>query len=164
MRFGGGFSTATRENQPSGIARYLEGAKYYAEFAGAPDSVFSKYSGADEYREDIWTRPYMTNWLSGSSIFNTAEKGLGVPIELAFALHTDAGYFYGDTLTGSLGIHTTRHNDGVLGNGHTRDVSRDFADMILYDLKNDITALTGRDWVERGIWDKDYCESNGQRH
>ncbi len=159
VRFGGGFSTAIRENQPSGIARYLEGAKYYAEFAGAPDSVFSKYSGADEYREDIWTRPYMTNWLSGSSIFNTAEKGLGVPIELAFALHTDAGYFYGDTLTGSLGIHTTRHNDGVLGNGHTRDVSRDFADMILYDLKNDITALTGRDWVERGIWDKDYCES-----
>ncbi|MBO5951665.1 MAG: xanthan lyase, partial [Bacteroidaceae bacterium] len=107
VRFGGGFSTAIRDDQPADIARYLEGAKYYAEFAGAPDSVFSKYSGADEYREDIWTRPYMTNWLSGSSIFNTSEKGLGVPIELAFALHTDAGYFYGDTLTGSLGIHTT---------------------------------------------------------
>ena len=159
VRFGGGYSTTTRNKQPANIARYLEGAKYYAEFAGAPDSVFSKYNGADEYREDIWTRPYMANWLSGSSIFNTAQKGLGVPIELAFALHTDAGYYYGDTLTGSLGIHTTRHNDGVLGSGHTRDVSRDFADMILADLQNDITALTGRKWVERGIWDKDYCES-----
>ena len=159
VRFGGGTATEVREGLEIEAPRYNMGAKYYTRFAGAPDSVYSKYDGADDYREDIWTRPYMVNWLSGGSIFNKANPGLGVPLELSFALHTDAGYTYGDTLVGTLGICTTNFNDGILGEGHSRYLSRDLTDMVLTGLLDDLNAGLDRQWVYRGIWDKNYCES-----
>ncbi|MCQ2069016.1 MAG: xanthan lyase [Bacteroidaceae bacterium] len=159
VRFGGGTHTEISHQLEITAPRYNMGARYYTRFAGAPDSVYSKYQGADEYREDIWTRPYMANWLSGGSVFNKANPGLGVPLELYFALHTDAGYTYGDTLFGSLGICTTDFNDGLLGEGHTRDISRDLTDMVLSELNRDLPPIIGREWAYRGIWDKNYCES-----
>jgi N-acetylmuramoyl-L-alanine amidase len=159
VRFGGGTATETRNGLEITAPRYNMGARYYTRFAGAPDSVFSKYDGADDYREDIWTRPYMANWLSGGSIFNEANPGLGVPLELYFALHTDAGYTYGDTIYGSLGICTTSFNKGLLGEGHSRDISRDLTDMVLTGLRRDLAPAIGREWIYRGIWDKNYCES-----
>lgn len=159
VRFGGGISTQVRNGHEVTAPRYHYGARYHTKFAGAPDSIFNKYDGQDEYREDIWTRPYMTNWVSGGSMFNQANSGLGVPIELYFALHTDAGYTYGDTLYGSLGICTTDFNDGKLGNGQTRYASRDLTDMVLSQLRQDMPPAIGREWLERGIWDKNYCES-----
>ena len=159
VRFGGGTHTEISHGLEITAPRYNMGARYYTRFAGAPDSVYNKYQGADEYREDIWTRPYMANWLSGGSIFNKANPGLGVPLELYFALHTDAGYTYGDTLYGSLGICTTDFNDGLLGEGHSRDISRDLTDMVLTGLRRDLKPAIGREWIYRGIWDKSYCES-----
>lgn len=159
VRFGGGFGDEVRGGSISGKARYLEGARYYTKFSGAPDSIYLKYNGTDDYREDIQARPRMTNWLSGGSVFNDSMQGARVPIELSFALHTDAGYSSGDSIIGSLGIYTTNHNDGFLGSGLSRDVSRDLSDMILSGLKNDIENAIGRTWTERGLWDKDYCES-----
>ena len=159
VRFGGGTATEISHGLEIIAPRYNMGARYYTRFAGAPDSIYSKYQGDDEYREDIWTRPYMANWLSGGSVFNKANPGLGVPLELYFALHTDAGYTYGDTLYGSLGICTTDFNEGVLGEGHTRDISRDLTDMVLTGLRRDLEPAIGRQWIYRGIWDKNYCES-----
>lgn len=159
VRFGGGTHTEVSHGLEITAPRYNMGARYYTRFAGAPDSIYSKYQGKDEYREDIWTRPYMANWLSGGSLFNRANPGLGVPLELYFALHTDAGYTYGDTLYGSLGICTTHFNDGKLGEGQTRDISRDLTDMVLTGLLRDLKPAIGREWEYRGIWDKDYCES-----
>ena len=159
VRFGGGMATEVRNDLKLTAPRYNMGARYYTRYAGAPDSVYCKYDGEDDYREDIWTRPYMANWLSGGSIFNKANPGLGVPLELYFALHTDAGYTYGDTLYGSLGICTTDFNDGLLGEGHPRDISRDLTDMVLTGLIRDLEPAIGREWIYRGIWDKSYCES-----
>ena len=159
VRFGGGTHTEVSHGLEITAPRYNMGARYYTRFAGTPDSVYSKYQGEDEYREDIWTRPYMANWLSGSSIFNKANPGLGVPLELYFALHTDAGYTYGDTLVGTLGICTTNFNNRILGEGHSRYLSRDLTDMVLTGLLRDLNAGLDREWVYRGIWDKNYCES-----
>ena len=159
VRFGGGMATETRENLELTAPRYNMGARYYTSFAGAPDSIYSKYDGKDDYREDIWTRPYMANWLSGGSIFNNANPGLGVPLELYFALHTDAGYNYNDSIYGSLGICTTSFAKGLLGEGHSRDISRDLTDMVLTGLRRDLSPAIGTEWVYRGIWDKNYCES-----
>jgi hypothetical protein len=156
-RFGAGTDNETRNGLQITAPSYNMGARYYTRFAGAPDSVFSKYDGADDYREDIWTRPYMANWLSGGSIFNEANPGLGVTLELYFALHTDAGYTYGDTIYGSLGICTTSFNKGLLGEGHSRDISRDLTDMVLTGLRRDLAPAIGREWIYRGIWDKNYC-------
>ena len=159
VRFGGGTAVESREGLELTAPRYNMGSKYYTRFAGAPDSVTSKYDGSDDYREDIWTRPYMANWLSGGSIFNKANPGLGVPLELYFALHTDAGYAYGDTLVGTLGICTTNFNKQLLGEGHSRYLSRDLTDMVLTGLLEDFNAGLNREWVYRGIWDKNYCET-----
>ena len=159
VRFGGGTAVEVRQGLTLEAPRYNMGARYYTRFAGAPDSIFSKYDGSDDYREDIWTRPYMANWISGGSVFNKVNSGLSVPLELYFALHTDAGYAYGDTLVGTLGICTTNFNDRILGEGHSRYLSRDLTDMVLTGLLRDLNAGIRREWVYRGIWDKNYCES-----
>lgn len=40
VRFGGGMGNVKRNNIISGLPRCLEGARYYAQWAGAPDSVY----------------------------------------------------------------------------------------------------------------------------
>lgn len=159
VRFGGGTFTETREGVEMTAPAYMFGTKYYGRFAGAPDSVTSYYGNKDDYREDIWSRPLMANWIAGSSAYNDGSEGLGVPVGMYFALHTDAGYRYGDTIHGSLGICTTDFNKGRLSNGESRLRSRDWADMAVSELIRDFKAATGRDWGWRGIWDKNYCES-----
>ncbi len=161
VRFGGGISVMSRPGAEGvEMPRYNMGAKYYSQYAGAPDTIYNKYNGTDEYREDIWARPFMTNWLSGGSVFNTSEKGMAVPLELSFALHTDAGLRTApDTLIGTLAICTTDPSEGNLGNGESRLTNRDLADMVLTGVQQDLSSVTGRDWTYRGIWDRDYCES-----
>lgn len=161
VRFGGGKATISRPGASDiEMPLYNMGARYYSYYAGAPDTIYNKYNGTDEYREDIWARPFMTNWLSGGSVFNTSEPGLQVPLELSFALHTDAGIRVAhDTLIGTLAICTTDPKEGPLGNGESREINRDLADMVLTGIERDLTHATGKDWTFRGIWDRDYCES-----
>ena len=159
VRLGGGYGNEAREGTASGKPRYLEGARYYARYSGAPDSIYLKYDGADDYREDIHTRPRMTNWLSGGSIYNPSENGAGVPIELSFALHTDAGYVPDDSIVGSLGICTTMEKNGVLSTGMSRLVSRELTDEVLSGLIRDLDPAIGQQWTIRGLRDDDYCES-----
>lgn len=159
VRFGGGMGNEPRGGMASGKARYLEGSRYYAIFDGAPESVYLKFDGTDDYREDIQARPQMTNWLAGGSIFNPEQAGKNVPVELSFALHTDAGYRSGDSIVGTLGICTTKLMDGVLATGLSRDVSRDLADQVLSELRKDIGATTGHKWTIRGVTDDNYAET-----
>lgn len=53
VRFGGGMGNIKRKNTISGLPRCLEGARYYAQWAGAPDSVYRSKNGTDDYKEDI---------------------------------------------------------------------------------------------------------------
>lgn len=159
VRFGSGYGEETPHGTPSGKPRYLEGAKYYALYNGAPDSVTSFYNNLEEYKEDIQVRPRMSDWQSGGSVYNPGYEGLGIPLELSVAIHTDAGKRMGDTLTGTLGICTTQKKDGILATGLTRDVSRDAVDQILSEMQADISMATGRKWALRGIKDDDYCET-----
>lgn len=159
VRFGGGVGTEVRGGSVSSMPRYLEAAKYYAIYNGMPDSVTTHYKGKDEYKDDIQSRPRMANLLSGGSAFNPDNEGKRIPIELCLALHTDAGTREGDSIVGSLGICTTQKKDGILASGLSRQVSRDFTDQLLSDLKRDISISTGYDWVLRGVRDDDYCES-----
>ena len=159
VRFGGGYGDEAPHGITSGKPRYQEGAKYYALYNGAPDSVTSFYNNLEEYKEDIQVRPRMTDWLSGNSVFNPGYDGLGIPIELSIGIHTDAGKNFGDTINGTLGICTTQMKDSILGTGMTRDVSRDVTDQILSEMQRDITEATGRKWTLRGILDDDYCET-----
>lgn len=156
VRFGGGMGNISRHGKVSGQPRCDEGARYYAQWAGMPYNVYSGRKGKDDYSDDINVRSLMTNYMSGGSIFNPAEEGLGVPLELSLALHSDAGK--SSSIVGSLAICTTDFNDKRLGSGYTRYASKDFARMLLENADKDMRKRFGR-WNKRYLWDRSYSET-----
>lgn len=159
VRFGGGMGNIERGGSVSGMPRYLEGARYWTQWAGMPYPVYSKSNGTNDYNDDINTRSLMTNYLSGGSVFNPAEKGLKVPFEMTLGFHSDAGFKTDDQLVGTLGIYTTGFNEGRLNCGISRYASRDLADMVLTGLKRDIDARFGVNWQRRSMWNRNYSET-----
>lgn len=159
VRFGGGMGNVERGGSTSGYPRAIEGARYYAQWAGAPYNVYSSRSGADDYSDDINVRSLMTNWLSGGSVFNPTQDGLNVPIELSLAIHSDAGFAKdGKALWGSLAICTTDFNDGRLASGITRQASKQFASMLLNNAAKDLGGKYNG-WPKRYLWDRNYSET-----
>ena len=159
VRFGGGIGNIARQGQTSGMPRWAEGARYWAQWAGMPYSIYSKSEGENDYNDDINARSLMLNYLSGSSVYNPQEKGLGIPFELSLALHSDAGFKPDNSLVGSLGIYTTRFNEGKLACGISRYASRDLADMLLTELQRDISSRFGIQWARRSLWNRNYSET-----
>lgn len=159
VRFGGGMGNIERGGSCSGMPRCLEGARYSAQWAGAPYSVYSSKNGSDDYGDDINVRSNMTNWLAGGSTYVPTLEGKNVPIELSLAVHSDAGYTtVNDSIIGSLAICTTSFNDGRLNSGVSRMVSHDFADSLLTGLQRDISGKY-RKWTRRYLWDRNYSET-----
>lgn len=159
IRFGGGMGNIERGGSCSGMPRCLEGARYSAQWAGAPYSVYSSKNGRDDYGDDINVRSNMTNWLAGGSTYVPTLEGKKVPIELSLAVHSDAGYTtVNDSIIGSLAICTTSFNDGRLNSGVSRMVSHDFADSLLTGLQRDISGKY-RKWTRRYLWDRNYSET-----
>ena len=159
IRFGGGMGNISRGGSVSGMPRTLEGARYYAQWAGAPYSIYGGYHGDDDYKDDINTRSLMTNWLSGGSIFNPNKEGLRVPIELALAIHSDAGYDKDmRSVFGSLAICTTGYNDGNLATGISREHSKNLAQSLLDQVRKDIKSKYG-EWTWRDLYDRNYSET-----
>ena len=159
VRFGGGMGNIERAGKTSGLPRYLEGARYNAQWSGMPIEVYNGAEGKNDYVDDINTRSRMTNYLSGGSIYNPTEEGLGIPIELSLGFHSDAGFSKEDQLIGTLGIYTTDFNEGKLNAGISRYTSRDMADMVLTNLKRDISSRFGIDWKRRSLWNRNYSET-----
>ena len=159
VRFGGGMGNIERAGKTSGKPRYIEGARYWAQWAGMPYDIYAGRKGENDYADDINTRSHMTNYLSGGSSYNPAQKGLKVPIEMTLGVHSDAGFSKEDELIGSLGIYTTDFNNGLLSGGLARHTSRDLCDLILTGLSRDLPAYTGAPWTRRAMWNRNYSES-----
>ena len=156
VRFGGGMGNIERGGYTSGLPRCLEGARYYAQWAGAPYKVYGGRKGENDYADDINTRSLMTNWLGGGSVYMPAKNGKHVPIELSLALHSDAGYNKdGKSTVGALAICTTDYNDGILNSGISRFTSKDFARALRDNLVTDLTAQFG-EFGKRYLWDRNY--------
>ncbi len=159
VRFGGGMGNIERGGVISQYPRTLEGARYFAQWAGAPYSVYGGRGGEDDYSDDINTRSKMTNWLAGGSVYVPTLDGQKVPIELSLAIHSDAGYSpNGKDLVGSLAICTTDFNDGRLSSGVTRQASKIFAEQLLSGVTRDLTFAYKR-WNRRYLWDRNYSET-----
>lgn len=159
VRFGGGMGNIQRGGSTSGMPRCLEGARYSAQWAGAPYSVYSSKNGTDDYADDINTRSNMLNWLAGGSVYVPTREGKNVPFELSLAVHSDAGATHvHDSIVGSLAICTTNFNDGRLAAGVSRQISHDFANMLLTGVQRDLTATYGK-WTRRYLWDRNYSET-----
>ena len=159
VRFGGGMGNIERGGKTSGLPRYLEGARYSAQWAGMPYEVYAGRKGENDYADDINTRSNTINYLSGGSVYNPQQPGLGIPLEMTMALHSDAGCSKTDELIGSLGIYTIDFNNGKLNTGIDRYASRDLADILLTQIQKDIYSNYNLSWTRRSMWNRNYSET-----
>lgn len=167
VRFGGGMGNIARgasieSANVSGMPRYMEGARYYAQWAGMPYDIYSGYDGGNDYKDDINTRSFMTNYLAGGSPYIPGVQGLCVPLEISLAFHTDAGFNRNNSFIGSLGICTTTDEEEqatTLSSGISRMASRDLSDIILTGIKRDLQNDCHIEWNIRGIKDDNYSEA-----
>lgn len=147
----------------SGKSRYREGARYYLQYAGFPDTlVYSLNEGKNDYNDDYMSRGEWVNYLMGNPSGPThhrSAEGLGIPVDLAFAFHTDAGITPGDSVIGTLGIYSTWADQGVFPDGSSRMTSRDLTDLIQTQIVEDVRALYKPDWTRRALWDRQYSEA-----
>ena len=151
----------------SGMPRWMEAARYYLQWNGVPDSVYT-YKAPDgknyrpnDYTDDLTSRGKWVNYLSGGSGVNPKIEGSGVPLDLALALHTDAGVTTLDSIIGTLLIYSS-HNDKqekFYPNGASRELARELADCIQRQVVNDIRHTYAPEWTRRALYDKSYSES-----
>jgi hypothetical protein len=155
-------TTASRWKS-SGLPRYMEAARYYLQYSGMPDTlVYNLNEGKNDYKDDYQCRGEWVNYLSRSGI-NTGKKedeaGLGIPIDLSFAFHTDAGVKEKDTIVGTLAIYSDERDSTHFMDGVSKRVNREISDIIQTQITRDIRRTFHPDWTRRGIWNKPYSEA-----
>lgn len=139
--------------------RYTEGARYWMQWAGIPDSVYNQTEGKNDYTDDYSSRGHWVNYLAGGSSVLPNKQGLNIPIDLAFAFHTDAGTTLNDSIIGTLGIYMTHHNDELFENNKSRWASRDLSELIMDEIVSDIRLKYEPNWTRRALWNRSYAEA-----
>lgn len=162
VKIGGGMGNIARR-EVSGYPRFCEAARYWLQWAGVPDSVYSESHGVNDYTDDYKSRGIWVNYLAGGSAANPTEKGLNIPVDMAFAFHSDAGTTLNDSIIGTLGIYQTDGYDGKFANGASRYLSHDLTDLIQSNIVRDIRTLYEPKWTRRGKWNQSYYEARVPR-
>ncbi len=145
--------------ETSGYPRFTEGARYWMQWAGVPDSIYSDSHGKNDYTDDYKARGKWVNYLAGGSPVNPTEEGLHIPMDMSLAFHTDAGTTLNDSIIGTLGIFHTAVDNGVYANGTSRYAARDLTDLIQSNIVRDIRTLYEPKWSRRGMWNQSYFEA-----
>jgi len=168
VKFGGGMGIVKRGGATSGRPKYVEGARYWLQYAGMPDSlVYSFNKNKDDYKDDYQSRAEWVNYLVGNPYGpnkNKAVKGLGIPIDASMAFHTDAGITKNDTVIGTLSIYSTYGLDSsrTFPDGVSKIANRDLADLVQTQLTEDLQAKYDKVWNRRMLWDAFYSEAARQ--
>ena len=162
IKIGGGQGNIQRGSgdtaSTSGYPRFTEGARYWLQWAGIPSSVYSITGGENDYEDDYKSRGMWVNYLAGGSKSLPGHNGLGIPVDLSFALHTDAGTTDDDVTTvGTLPIVSTA--GGTLGNGKSRKTALTYANTVTNQIIDDIWSLYDPNWTRRKLRDKQYHEA-----
>ncbi|MCU4156172.1 hypothetical protein J1N10_09285 [Carboxylicivirga sp. A043] len=143
--------------------RFMEAGRYWLQYAGMPDTlVYSLNKEKNDYNDDYQSRGEWVDYLMGAPNGPTNSRdvsGLKIPVDLAFAFHTDAGVTPNDSVIGTLGIYSAERDNGVFPNGQSKLASRDLTDVIQTQIVNDVRALYNEEWTRRGMWDKQYSEA-----
>ena len=165
VKIGGGVGNVARgeSNITSGYPRFCEASRYWLQWAGVPDYVYSDSKGENDYTDDYKSRGIWVNYLAGGSEVNPDVEGLNIPVNMSFAFHTDAGTTLNDSITGTLGIYCTNSDNEVFANGSSRYLSHDLTDLIQSNIVNDIRTLYEPNWSRRGMWNKSYYEARVPR-
>ncbi|MDZ7821694.1 MAG: hypothetical protein U5N26_07740 [Candidatus Marinimicrobia bacterium] len=173
VRFGGGMGDIERNGKVSGRPRWVEGARYYLQYAGMPEMVYNLHQDTVDYNDDYKSRGEWVNYLKGAPYGPNANRdtaGLGIPVDLSFAFHTDAGTTRNDTVIGTLMIYSRRGGktdwnapgdsaELTFPDGQSRYVNRDLADLIQTQIVEDLRAKYDTAWKRRGMWDSGYSEA-----
>lgn len=145
----------------SGYPRYMEGARYWLQYAGIPDSVYNYTESKNDYIDDFSCRGRWINYLSGGSAANPRKRGLHIPIHLGLAFHTDAGILENDSIVGTLVIYTDKNNDKQ--KDYPTSVSRlsvrSYGDYVQSQIVEDIQALYAPEWKRRELKNASYSET-----
>ena len=164
VRFGGGMGNIARcvKSDPkdscihanaaetSGLPRSAEAARYWLQWAGADSTIYWQNEGKDDYKDDFMCR--------GDWVADMQKKGM--PVDLAFGFHSDAGVTPNDTTVGTLAIYTYRSDGNTrYPSGENRMTSREFAETVQKQLVADIREKHDTLWSRRAIWDRSYRES-----
>lgn len=146
---------------PSGLPRWMEGARYWLEYKGYPERIWNatvlndKYNnkGRSEYRNDLLCRPLWVNYL--------VEKG--EQIDLVLAIHTDGYDEPGDDkMVGTLAIYYDQDDNKstTLRDGRSRaKVNRQIAYTIQRTLVTEMRQMVDTAWAERQCWCSNYAEA-----
>ena len=164
VRFGGGIGNIERNGTTSGRPRFVEGSRYYLQYSGMPDTLVYYLNENNDYKDDYQSRGEWVNYVKGAPFGpnkNRTTKGLGIPVDLSLAFHTDAGITQNDTTIGTLLIYSTDGADTTktFPDGMSRLANRDFADILQTQIVEDIKAKYDPVWNRRGMWDSDYSEA-----
>ena len=176
VKVGGGWGNIMRKTDPSlrdkkkgkqveyleetsGYPRFCEGSRYWLQWAGFGEDVYAPKNHLDDYKEDYMSRAHWVNALMGGSCRLPDSVGLRIPIDMAFAFHSDAGVRDGDEIVGTLGIFYTRENKGRFVGGADRYRSRDLTDIVQTQIVEDIRRAYEPEWKRRGLWNRAYYEA-----
>lgn len=165
VRFGGGMGNIIRGGRVSGYPRFAEGARYYLQYLGMPDTLIYNLNGdSSDYRDDYQSRGEYVNYLVGNPFGPNKDrkaKGLGIPIDLSLAFHTDAGIDTSDSTIGTLMIYSLTGADTqqVFPDGMSRMANRDLADIMQTQITSDIRLKYRPDWRRRALLNADYSEA-----
>lgn len=150
----GGGCSVLEDNLPA----FVDAAVYYLRQFGAPDSILyhQKPEKDNDYYDDLYGRSKWTNYLSGGSVVNPDYPGVGIPLDLSLAIHTDAGVGTPDSLIGTLLVCTS---DSLAPTGYNQLTNNDFANYALKQIVEDLRATFKIEWPSRGIWHRSYVET-----
>ena len=172
VKVGGGYGNVARSvsdslrrpgveyaEETSGYPRFCEGARYWLQWAGFPEEVYTPKNNTDDYKDDYMSRAHWVNALMGGSERMPDSAGLRIPVDMALAFHSDAGVRLNDDIIGTLGIFFTRENKGKFQGGADRYRSRDLTDLVQTQIVEDIRRTCEPAWSRRGMWNRAYYEA-----
>jgi hypothetical protein len=164
IRFGGGIGVVSRNGSTSNRPKFVEGALYYLQYAGAPASLVLNLNSNNSYTDDYQSRAEFANYLNGAPLGpnkNRNHEGLRIPIDLTLAFHTDAGITSGDSTIGTLVIYSSIDIDSSesFPNGLSRFSNRDFADILQSEIVRDIKFHFNPNWKKRDLRNSLYSEA-----
>jgi N-acetylmuramoyl-L-alanine amidase len=142
-RFGGGRGDITRGSATSGKRRWEEASRYYAQFSGAPATVYD--GSTTDGNDDVGTRSRMAAWLheDGEDALylawhtNAPRPGRGTSTYVYGPNPPDGSY----TFTGTMG-------------------SDRLARLVHDEIVGDIRALVDPAWRDRGVFSAYFGEVN----
>ncbi|MFH1853248.1 MAG: N-acetylmuramoyl-L-alanine amidase [Candidatus Neomarinimicrobiota bacterium] len=165
VKFGGGMGDVARAGQISRRPRYLEAARYYLQYAGIHDTlVYNLHADTLDYTDDYQSRGEWVNYLRGAPYGPNRDRsaaGLGIPVDVSLAFHTDAGITANNQAIGTLAIYSYEDTDSSLmfPDGMSRLANRDLADIMQTQIVNDIRLKYDPLWPRRALMNSYYSEA-----